>query len=235
MMHFFTIDGKKSKDYGLYISGCGTFNSPERDYEIVSIPGRNGDLILDNGRYKNVTLEYPAFIRQRFSGSAQAVRSWLLGTTGYRRLEDSYHKEEFRRAIYSGNIQFDMRALNTSGETTLSFYCQPQRWLKSGEDKITITERTVLENETNFEAKPLLRVYIEDSGILTVGERVVQIAGVNGCIDIDSELENVYYGTQNLNKKIILQSEFPTLKKATEISFSGGITKVEIKPRWWRI
>lgn len=234
MRHFFIIDGIKSKDLGLYISGSGTFDSPERDYDKVSVPGRNGDLIFDNGRYKNITLKYPAFVRRQFGRNSEAIRAWLLGTQGYRRIEDTYHPDEYRMGIYSGRVDFDVRELNTSGETDLKFDCMPQRWLKSGEEKIEITETTVLKNPTGFSAQPLIRVY--GSGTITVGDDVIRLENVNGYVDIDSETENAYSGTQNMNKNIYFESgDFPVLHEATKISFSDGISKVEIKPRWWRI
>lgn len=234
MRHFFELDGRKSSEYGLYISGSGTFDSPERDYEVFSVPGRSGDLIYDNNRYSNVTLRYPAFINRRFQGNVALIKQWLLNAAGYRRLEDSYHPEEYRMAVYSGRIEFDVRTLNTSGETTLQFNCYPQRYLKTGEDAIEITESAVLQNPTGYPAEPLIRVYMSGSGTLDIGGIVIEIAEVEGGIDIDCALENAYYGTQNLNKKITLSS-FPTLKEATTVSFTGDITKLEIKPRWWRL
>ena len=45
MRQWFTFNGKSSKDFGVYISGLNTFGAPERDVDIISISGRNGDLI----------------------------------------------------------------------------------------------------------------------------------------------------------------------------------------------
>ena len=56
MTGYFVFGGKFSKDYGLYVSGSGTFNAPERDVELVEVPGKNGSLVLDNGRFKNITV-----------------------------------------------------------------------------------------------------------------------------------------------------------------------------------
>lgn len=237
MRHFFILNGEKSRDFGLYISGSGTYNSPERDVEVVSVPGRNGDLILDNGRFKNVMLSYPAFLRSEFLERSAAIREWLLSYSGYRRLEDTYHQDEFRMARYTGNIEFDMRVLNKSGECTLNFDCKPQRFLKSGEQMITITQPDVIRNPTRFEARPLLRVYADGSGIIFVGNNQIEIRDIGGFVDIDCELQNAYRGTENMNSRIYLKSgDFPVLKeKATELYFDGDITKIEIKPRWWSV
>ena len=51
MRHSIIFGGVDSADYGIYISGEGVFNAPRRDVEMAAIPGRNGDLALDHGRY----------------------------------------------------------------------------------------------------------------------------------------------------------------------------------------
>ncbi len=45
--NYLTFAGKNSKDFLLYISGPGVYNSPAVDMELQSVPGRNGDLIRD--------------------------------------------------------------------------------------------------------------------------------------------------------------------------------------------
>ena len=72
-MNYFTLDNKKSLDYGLYITGSGAFNAPERDVETVEVPGRNGNLIIDRGRFKNVVQSYKAFIHKDFAQNAEYI------------------------------------------------------------------------------------------------------------------------------------------------------------------
>ena len=55
--NYLTFAGKNSKDFLLYISGPGVYDSPEADVELTSVPGKNGDIIRENafrGRLKNV-------------------------------------------------------------------------------------------------------------------------------------------------------------------------------------
>ena len=52
----FIFDGINSLDYGIYITGEAVYNAPERDVEMISIPGRNGEFALDNGRFNNIRL-----------------------------------------------------------------------------------------------------------------------------------------------------------------------------------
>jgi len=235
MVGSFFYKGINSKDMGIYVSGSGTFNSPERDIERIEIPGKNGELIIDNKRYKNVIIKYPAFIRYKFKDLTDLARMWLLKDVGYQRLEDTYHPDEFRQACFVGPLDFDVRFQNQSGECELSFNCLPQRFLKIGENLITGSGTIRLWNPTGFPAEPLIRVY-GTSGILHVGNMNVQINRIDGYIDIDSQSQNAYKGTINCNKDIVKTSVFPVLPEGeTGIRGEGNITKIEVRPRWWRI
>lgn len=57
------------------ISGYGTYGAPERDVEMVAIPGRNGDLIFDNGRFTNAEVYYDIGWARGFGGDFDYVVS----------------------------------------------------------------------------------------------------------------------------------------------------------------
>ena len=137
------FDGQSSGDYGVYISGAGTFNAPEREVEMVSIPGRNGDLALDKGRFENVEGTYKAGLfgvdEIDFAKAISDFRNFLCSRKGYVRLEDDYNPDEYRMAVYKDGLDVDAKQLK-AGEFDIVFDCKPQRWLKSGEEVVTIGE-----------------------------------------------------------------------------------------------
>lgn len=234
MMNKFLYDGKMSDDFGIYISGSGTYNAPERDVGTVTIPGRNGDLLIDNRRFKNITVEYPAFIREKFREKSGVARMWLTGSAQYRRLEDSCNPQYYRMARFSGPLDFDTRFLNRGGECKILFDCKPQRYLKSGEYARRTSGHIDLFNPTGMTALPLIRVSGTGDGELVVGNTVVTISGMEGFLYIDSDTQNAYRETQNCNSKI--SQIFPVLPAGkTGISFSGDIAGIEIIPRWWTL
>lgn len=137
------FDGVDLVDFGVTLSGVGTFNAPERDVEYVSVPGRNGDIILDNGRYNNISVTYPVNIETHLPGKVRALSEFLMSHKGYFRLEDSYHPDEFRLAQFAGPIDINSTGRhNRYGTTTLTFNCMPQRFLKSGEQEIELNFTT---------------------------------------------------------------------------------------------
>ena len=234
MRHTLWFNGKSSDDFGLTISGEQTFGAPERDVESIEIPGRNGNLTISRGRFKNITVSYPVFIRRDFSQNAAAARAWLLGAGGYARLEDTYHPDVYRLAQFRGPLDFEMRFLNYSGEATLAFDCQPQRFLKSGEQVLSCTDGGSLYNP-GFPALPLIKVSGSGSGTLYVGSYTVELLELDGYVMLDSDTQNAYKDTLNKNSTISAP-EFPVLQPGENtIAWDGGVTAVEVTPRWWTV
>lgn len=177
------FDGIELKDYGLYISGDAVYDSPERDVEMVSIPGRNGTFVLDRGRFKNISVTYPAGIfsdsQPNFAEKISALRNQLASRTGYRRIEDEYHPNEYRLGVYKSGLEVDPAHYNEAGQFEIVFDCKPQRFLKSGETEITIPSQGGgynLTNPTLFESKPLLMV--GGYGDINIGDQVISIDNV---------------------------------------------------------
>ena len=234
MRNWFTFNGKSSKDFGVYISGLNTFGAPERDISTISISGRNGDLTLDNGRYKNIDISYPAFIFDRFDNNIEGLRNFLLSQKGYQRLEDTYHPNEYRMARYKGGFLAKVIDELYAGEFDLTFDCYPQRYLKSGEQVITITTDSSIYNEYMQIAKPLIRAY--GTGTFTIGDISVQITTADDYTDIDCELQEAYKDDlmTNCNANIVLlNGAFPSLTSGDNEITLDGITQLDIEPRWW--
>lgn len=90
-------------------------------------------------------------------------------------------------------------------------------------------------NPTDFASRPLIRVYGTGDGAVMLGNKTINISGIDGYIDIDSVLMDCYKGMLNQNYKVSL-SEFPMLQPGiTGVSFTGDITSVEITGRWWTL
>lgn len=228
--------GKSSDELNLTVETYPDRPRPAKKYSIVPIPGRNGDLHIDTGAYANYTQFYDIGIRGRERGlpqAARAVAQWLYAPKGYNRLEDSYEPDIFRLAYYAGPQDIE-NILNGLGRATIEFSCKPQRFLKSGEQPVTVKSGTVLHNSTAFEAMPLIRITGSGAGRLQVGEYVVEIKSLSSAITLDCELQDAYNGTVNLNNTISAP-EFPVLVGGdNEISFTGD-WNVEITPRWWTL
>ena len=133
MRNWFTLAGVDSRDFGVYISGQGTFGAPAKAYELLSIPGRNGAIIGPEKRLENATVTYSCYIYSDFEKNIADFRTFLLSLDGYQVLTDSYHTDEFRLAVYQGPFDPEVTRKNDAGSFELVFSCKPQRYLFVGD------------------------------------------------------------------------------------------------------
>lgn len=235
MRNYFVFDGADSRDFGVYISGQGTFNSPARVYTSQPIPGRNGEIVVSSNRLENVELTYPAYVYTDFRRNLRKLRSFLLSRVGYCRLEDTYQPGEYRMALYRDVLEVNATARNDAGRFDVTFYCKPQRFLLSGAETQVFTAAGSIYNPTMFDSRPLIRVY--GTGEVGLGNGTITITAADGYTDLDCDVMEAYKGTVNKNQYVQLSSlDFPVLPPGeTGIALGAGITRVEIIPRWWEV
>ena len=233
----FTFDGVSSETLGLYVGGQHTFGAPQRDVTKVSIPGRNGDLVRDNGRFLNAEIIYNLVAMKDFAETARKVRNCLLMAVGYKRLEDTYDPDHYRMARVADAISFETSAYNATGKAQISFDCMPQRFLKTGENPLVINSANGwVNNPTEFDSKPLIRVYGSGDCSITIGNQTIGLSILNNYIDIDCETMNCYNGVVNCNSKVTLGAQgYPVLHPGYTGVDVGTATVIEIAPRWWEL
>ena len=232
---YFTFDSVSSIDFGVFINGNKTFNSPERSLTTQVIPGRNGELIVDDSRFGNIEHSYAAFIFKDFRSNVAGLVNYLSSKIGYHRLEDSYHPDEFYQAMFVSGLEVDANAEMDVGVFTLTFNRKPQRFLKAGERVFTFSANSHIFNPTKQVSAPLIRVY--GTGTIGVGSETIKVNTNPGYVDLDCDLEDAFMGATNCNSMIELTSgDFPQLKPGNNgITIGNGISRIEITPRWWRL
>lgn len=172
----FIFDGENSRTYGVYITDVTVFGTPEREVELLTIPGRNGDYALDKGRWANITVRYECALPTEdpadFVTGVAAFRNMLASRIGYKRLEDEINTTEYRMALFSAGI--DVNTLNKeAGTFAVDFECKPQRFLTAGETAQTVTSGGTITNPTLYESKPLL--VAEGLGNIEIGGGTITI------------------------------------------------------------
>lgn len=188
-----------SSDYGIYISGEGVYNAPERVVEFIEVPGRNGSIAMDQGRYENISITYPAMYlgkdQEEFREKLSDFRNAILSQNGYQRLEDSYHPDEYRMGVYASGLEVTkvFRKMR-GGEFELTFNCKPQRWLTVGALSIPLDSGDVLQNPTVFDSSPLLEV----EGYGTVNFNGFDIELDNSPLGVVTLIPRHFYGGQGL-------------------------------------
>lgn len=149
-----------SSDFGIYITGEAVYNAPQRAVEFVDVPGRNGAIALDQGRFNNITVTYPAgtfgSTQEDFREAVSNFRNALMSFKGYQKLEDTYHPDEYRMGVYAAGLEVSPAHYGTAGEFGITFECKPQRWLNCGDYPVPIQSGQFVDNPTLFESKPVL-------------------------------------------------------------------------------
>ena len=215
------FDGVDSRDYGIYITGEAVFNSPEREVEMIEIPGRNGTYALDKGRFNNIEVTYPAGIfgdtEADFREGIRAFRNALASRKGYKRLEDGYNPDEYRMAVYKSGLEVTPTALK-AGEFSINFDCKPQRFLKSGETAVSVESGDTITNPTLFNASPMIEA--TGNGDITINDDVITLG--------TDPIGNVLLAnkTQAASNHIVTVSlaNTDTLNNGDTITVSGGST-----------
>lgn len=235
MLGYFVANNKSSKDFNVYLSDADVYGIAEKDIEVVSVRGRNGDLTIDNGRYKNKKFGYPCIIVDNFDENFSGLINYLLSQDGYMRIEDSFHPSQFILARYVGETDpKKVVADGKKGVFELTFDRKPQKFLVEGEYPIVVTSNTSILSSCDQIAKPLIRAY--GTGYFSINNIKVTINSANEYTDIDCDLQEAYKDSlaTNCNGNITLNNDvFPVLTSGENSIVISGITQLDIVPRWW--
>lgn len=254
-MGIIVFNNKSSKDIGLEVETFPEYIAPERIYDVIHVPGRNGDVVIDTGTYSNVPRTYRVSIATRnqvsYSQKMSQVAEWLHSASGYARLEDSYDEDFYRYAYYNESVSIE-NLFNEAGRATINFVCKPQRYFKSGEVPILYEDPGMIQNPTINPSSPLLNIVTNNAvqdpsdanqivGSVSIGSYTFSIkydekyVGPLMRFTVDCELQNAYRDLINMNHLMVLNGEdFPQIDPGDQlISFNGGVQSVEVIPRWW--
>lgn len=240
-MSYIRFGSVDTATYGIEVFAIDVDRGARRIYTEKEVPGRNGTLKFDMKRYANIPISYTLVAYSTPTRTAEeAMTSWrndVLSLVGYQKLEDSFHPEFFYEACYQEDFKLEFSPSRNIAKVKLEFDRKPERYLVTGNTVTTITGSTpvVLENDTNYDAKPLIRVY--GNGDVSVGERTITIAGATGTyIDIDCDLMECYEGVYNRNNLVTLSDgQYLVLVPGNNSIALDGPTRVEITPRWYCI
>lgn len=234
---YFWIDGVRCDDFGVRLQAPVTFDSAEPNIEGTTIPGRNGVLYHHDGSFANVSGSVNCFAleKSRVYEALNAFSRFCLLHPGYHRLEVSNEPEYYRMARIGGSHETEIR-MKLLAPFSVKFDCKPQKFLKDGERKFTVANSgTVLYNKW-FPSLPVIDVHGTGVSTLYINDCAVKFNGnFSGTVTLDCETQNAFDGYDNRNN-VISAADFPVLENGQNtVAWDGGITKIEIIPRWWTL
>ena len=117
----FTINNKTNKDFNFKVKSSNHLIKPRKKLEFISIPGRTGDLIIDEGARENFNLIIEGYIDGRNSSLkelCQGLDNWLNGVTGYQII--TFDDGTVLKAVLISEID-PVEVVKNFGELSLEF------------------------------------------------------------------------------------------------------------------
>ena len=128
---------------GIWVDAAVSFNKPSKRVQTFSVPGRNGDLVIDEGTFDNVLISYPVYEKATFPQEFDDIVNWLASLEGYQKIQCSNDPQHYRLGRFVVPVSPTAKRLNKDGYYTLSFDCKPQRWLLSGDEDTEIDQNPI--------------------------------------------------------------------------------------------
>lgn len=241
MSNGFKFGEKGTWDFDMHVQRRPDQQIPARRVKTFTVPGRSGALHQTENVWDPITRTYDCYFhgKQPMPAQAHAIKAWLCADPCLRKLQDVYDPEYYYWATCLNAAQIENH-LNRYGVLTLKFECDPRAFLVSGDEPVTFGAHGVLHNPTSFAAKPMITVYGSGSGNVYVGGTTVEIKAIEDQITLDCDLMDAYRAVgdgakENMNGAISAP-EFPELAPGkSSVMWDGGISALEIIPRWWML
>lgn len=234
----------------IYVDSSLSYNKPEKNRELISIPGRSGDLVVDHGTWKNVPITYPCYAKDK------AEFDWLIyqlaSIRGYAKIECTDDTDHFRMGV---PIIPQAPTVKRGGKDfyfDLNFNCKPQRFLTTGAQATDYTANATIYNPKNETARPIIVAYAAGSfkieevnnphteWTITVSSYP---AGYLYGIAIDCETMECYFPGPSITDISASANQYVSISpnKYPYITYGGirlkmgTMSKITIVPRWWEI
>jgi hypothetical protein len=117
----FTINNKTNKDFNFKVKASNHLTKPKKKLEFISIPGRTGDLIIDEGARENFNLIIEGYIDARESNLktlCDSLDNWLNSATGYQTI--AFDDGTALKAVLISEIN-PIEVVKNFGELSLEF------------------------------------------------------------------------------------------------------------------
>lgn len=233
------IDGECNEDYGVVLQGSLRFSAPQPKVTTISVPGRNGDLHIYDGSYKNVTARVGAYIadsNKQVKSLIPEINRWLCLDRGYVEMSTDDDPDHIYLARVKNGVEINAR-LRVLAPFEIVFDLKPQKYLASHYwDEVTLENGGTVYNPTQYTAYP--RYLIRTSGgegSLTIGDNTVYFVDMPAQFYYDAETQNAYLNDISYNSITSGINGLPCHAGTQAVAFDGGITSVKMRERYFEI
>ena len=234
-MTTFTFNGKSNTEFGLRVAEGKKITTSSLDVERVSVPGRDGELLISNNRLNSAELSFPVnFVKEKGLIATEVYRiSEWLNVAGYKDLTISYDPDFIYRAAYLETFSIE-ETMRQFGKTTINFVCYPVKFYKQGRTTQTLSNGATVNGLGNVKANPVITLVGSGDCTLTINGRKTKLRAVQNTITLDMQARQVFSGNLPAWDKVVRapQYQLPYLDAGRNlISWDGDFT-VKMAPYW---
>ena len=224
-MNIMTFKGITNRSLGVIVETMPALTTPMERGESVVIAGRDGTVWRSDDCFDMIDITPTLYVPQSKIADA---RQWLTGSGD---LSFGLNANWHYRARVSQSIPWQPLDFEDGYRAAVAFECQPFRY-KNGSAKITVTRSGyAIRNEYGVPALPVLTVHGSGTGRISIGDTTCELTAITDGMVLDCEEYEAYYGNQALNH--VMVGPFPFIPPGeTGLIFTGGITSIELEPRW---
>jgi len=224
MSAFFIFNNIDSRDMGIIVNKLPSITTSEKNIDKIEIQGRDGFLLIDYGTYKGSVKSVECTLD---NGNVDNICAWLNGSG---EVLFSNENDKFYKAVIINQISLN-KIIPILHNFIVQFECQPHKYSVCNDLVTLTTSPTTLFNSSTTSSKPVIKVYGNGSIYLTINSNTIHLTNIADYVTIDSNLMDCYKDSTLMNKN--MSGDFPDLIVGTNvISWTGSVSKVEIKPNW---
>lgn len=242
--HDLEFDGQHLSEFGAVLSETPHYTIAIKDIEFTSLPGKSGDIITDNGRYKNKSITYKItsipFEQRTEQEFVFKLSEWLMTAAEYKILRDTYTQGYYRKAVCTS---ISDPVVEASGMMTIkvTFNCEPFLYSDTGSNKISLVSSsnavsTTITNPEMWSSEPIIKINGGGDFTVTVNDISLTISDVSNYVTIDKQSEDVYDSNGSCNDKLsaLRLPYFKAGSNSLTITGTNSFT-VAIVPNWRRL
>lgn len=246
--YYVTYAGVNCTTLGIYPVDRPSMPTPARRATKVTIPGRDGDLYVEDGAIEDIQIQITFDFHTApndWGDTFRALKAWAASRTAWnytkivalRFSDDPDYFYDVKRAV----VQTTERTARRIGRATVTFICDGWSYLYSGSYPTPISGRTVtLTNDTTETARPVILMTAPNATTFTVtrpdsSTQTFTFTGSPYATVIDTRREAIYHlanGDSILNRTTGSFEAFHLLPGATTIALDVAPTSLSVYPLW---
>lgn len=231
-MYDMSYAGVSASEKGVYIERRPSIPAPEEKIEKITIPGRDGDLIVREGVWKDieipVSLAFRATDPTNWFAIWRSMKAWLRGSGKLSFSDDGVF---FYKVKYI-ELSDAEREIRKHGRFTANFVCEPYQYERAATEWINLPTDGILGNPYSIPSHPVYKIIGEGVCVLTVNAYELQAnVGQNLVIDTERQLSYRMDGTP---QNTMVTGDYTKLHLQTgdnNIAVTEGFD-LQIQPCW---